>query len=70
MIIDTANGSSFLIGNNIFNTMYIEGGIIGFSGMLDHHSVHAQVAAVRERSSHRREHPAHGFVTALQGASG
>ena len=34
LVIDTAHGSSFLIGNNIFNTMYIEGGIIGFSGLL------------------------------------
>ena len=34
VIIDTANGSSFLIGNNIYNTMYVEGGIIGFSGIL------------------------------------
>lgn len=34
LVIDTANGSSFLIGNNIYNTMYLEGGIIGFSGLL------------------------------------
>jgi hypothetical protein len=36
LIIDTAAGSAFLIGNNIFNAMYIEGGIIGFSGLLTH----------------------------------
>jgi len=34
VIIDTASGSAFLIGNNIYNAMYIEGGIIGFSGIL------------------------------------
>ena len=36
VIIDTANNSAFLIGNNIYNTVYIEGGIIGFSGFLIH----------------------------------
>ncbi len=36
VVIDTASGSAFLIGNNIFNAMYIEGGIIGFSGLLTH----------------------------------
>jgi hypothetical protein len=34
VIINTAQGSAFLIGNNIVNTMYIEGGVIGFSGLL------------------------------------
>ena len=49
MIIDTAEGSSFLIGNNIFNTMYIEGGIIGFSGLLINMSGTPKTSAFHNR---------------------
>ncbi len=69
VVIDTAAGSSFLIGNQIFNTMYIEGGIIGFSGML------ITTATSPTSPPFQSKLPAPGstsigFVTALQGESG
>jgi hypothetical protein len=66
LIIDTANGSSFLIGNNINNTMYIEGGIIGFSGIL----VQAASAPASPPFQSTLGTNSQGFVTALQGESG
>ncbi len=66
VVIDTANGSAFLIGNNIYNTMYIEGGIIGFSGMLINTSGTPMSPPFETKISTDPQ----GFVTALQGASG
>ena len=69
LIIDTAHGSSFLIGNNIYNTMYIEGGIIGFSGLL------INTASTPSSPPFESKLPpagssSIGIVTALQGESG
>ncbi len=69
VIIDTASGSAFLIGNNIFNTMYIEGGIIGFSG------IRVTNASTPASPPFESKLPppgtsTTGFVTALQGESG
>jgi hypothetical protein len=66
VIIDTASGSSFLIGNNINNTMYIEGGFIGFSGILVHT---ASTPSSPPFESTLSSNPT-GTVTALQGQSG
>jgi hypothetical protein len=67
LVIDTANGSSFLIGNNINNTMYIEGGIIGFSGML---VTTASTPMPPAFSSRLNGASTFGFVVALQGETG
>ncbi len=66
MVINTAEGSAFLIGNNIFNTMYIEGGIIGFSGLLINVSGTPKSPPFTSTLTSGPQ----GFVTALQGASG
>jgi len=66
VVIDTASHSAFLIGNEINNTMYIEGGIIGFSGMLINVSGTPQSPPFETRLGSSSQ----GFVTALQGASG
>ena len=67
LIIDTANGSSFLIGNNIINVMYIEGGIIGFSGLL----INTDSTPMPPPFSTRLNGSGtQGFVVALQGESG
>ncbi len=69
VIIDTANGSSFLIGNNIYNTMYIEGGIIGFSGLLIN-TASTPMSPPFESKLPPTTSSANGFVTALLGESG
>jgi hypothetical protein len=69
LIIDTAAGSSFTIGNQIFNTMYIEGGIIGFSGLLVTTST-APTSPPFESKLPPTTSSTLGFVTALQGQSG
>jgi len=66
VIIDTSSGSAFLIGSSIFNTMYIEGGIIGFSGLLVNTSSVPTSPPFETRLGSNPE----GFVTALQGESG
>ena len=66
VIIDTAAGSSFLIGNAIFNTMYIEGGIIGFSGMLINTSTVPTSPPFQSRLTDNPQ----GYVTALLGETG
>ncbi len=71
VIIDTANGSSFLIGGNIFNTMYIQGGVIGFSGMLVNTATSPTSPLFETRlPTESSTTTSQGFVTALQGASG
>jgi hypothetical protein len=65
LVIDTANKSAFLIGNNIFNTMYLEGGIIGLSGLLITVSTIPQTPPVETTLANPE-----GSVTAIQGASG
>jgi hypothetical protein len=67
LVIDTANGSSFTIGNKIFNTMYIEGGIIGFSGLLITTSVSPTSPPFQSSLGTGNDM---GIVTALQGESG
>jgi hypothetical protein len=69
LIIDTAAGSSFLIGNQIFNTMYIEGGIIGFSGILVTTAV-SPMSPPFESTLPPAGSSSLGVVTALQGESG
>ncbi len=69
LVIDTANGSSFLIGNNIFNTMYIEGGVIGFSGLLITTSV-SPTSPPFESKLPPSGGTSMGVVTALQGETG
>ncbi len=69
LIIDTANQSAFLIGSNIFNTMYIEGGIIGFSGLLIHTST-TPTSPPFESTLPPAGQSTQGVVTALQGQSG
>jgi hypothetical protein len=66
VIIDTAAGSAFLIGSNIFNTMYIEGSVTGFSGLLINTST-APTSPPFE--NHIGAEPS-GFVTALGGETG
>jgi hypothetical protein len=66
VIINTASGSAFLIGGNIFNTMYIEGSVTGFSGLLINTST-APTSPPFE--NHVGAEPS-GFVTALGGATG
>jgi hypothetical protein len=69
LIIDTANGSAFLIGNQIFNTMYIEGGIIGFSGLLITTNTAPTSPPFQTRLPSSAS-SATGFVTALGGETG
>ncbi len=69
VIIDTANHSAFLIGNNIFNAMYIEGGIIGFSGFLIN-TASTPTTPPFESKLPPTTQSTQGFVTALQGQSG
>ncbi len=64
--IDTANGSSFLIGGNIFNTMYIEGSVTGFSGLL----INTATAPTSPPFENRIGENSAGFVTALGGETG
>ena len=66
LVINTAEGSAFLIGNGIFNTMYLEGGIIGFSGLLINVSGTPKSPPFESNLTNQ----ATGTVTALQGASG
>jgi hypothetical protein len=69
LVIDTATGSSFTIGNQIFNTMYIEGGIIGFSGLLITTSVSPMSPPFESKLPPAGVSSA-GLVTALQGETG
>jgi hypothetical protein len=69
VIIDTANNSAVLIGNNIFNTFYVEGGVIGFSHFL------VNTASTPKNPPFESTLPPagvspNGFVTALQDQSG
>jgi hypothetical protein len=66
VVIDTAANSAFLIGNNIFNTMYIEGGIIGLSGLLVNVSGTPKTPRIETAFTSQP----FGSVTVLQGASG
>ncbi len=69
LVIDTANGSAFLIGASIFNTMYIEGGVIGFSGLLIN-TGGTPTSPPFENRLPSSSASTTGFVTALLGASG
>ena len=69
LVIDTARGSAFLIGNQIVNTMYVEGGVIGFSG------IQITTASTPASPPFESKLPpsggsSAGFVTALQGETG
>jgi hypothetical protein len=64
--IDTANGSAFLIGGNIFNTMYIEGSVTGFSGLL----INTATAPTSPPFENRIGTETSGTVTALGGETG
>jgi len=69
VIISTAAGSAFTIGGSIFNAMYIEGGIIGFSGLLENtlsHPTTPPFSPVLPPSTT----PTQGLVIALLGESG
>ncbi len=63
------NGGAFLIGRSIDNTMYIEGGIIGFSRLLTNAAT-APTTPPLETKLPSNAGSANGFVTALGGASG
>jgi hypothetical protein len=67
VVIDTAAGSSFLIGNTIFNDVLVEGGIIGFSGFL---ITTATTPASPPFATRITVADNTGFLVALQGASG
>jgi len=69
VIINTASGSAFTIGGSIFNAMYIEGGIIGFSGLLENtlsHATNPPFSPVLPPTTT----PSQGLVIALLGESG
>jgi hypothetical protein len=67
LIINTASGSAFLIGNTIFNDVLIEGGIIGFSGLLINAATSPSSPPFATRLTGA---DSSGFVVALQGETG
>jgi hypothetical protein len=67
--IDTAHGSAFLIGDNIVNTMYIEGAFMGFSGILINTNTVPTSPPFENKLPPSTVSP-NGFVTALGGATG
>jgi hypothetical protein len=67
--IDTARGSAFLIGANIVNTMYVEGAVIGFSGLLINTNTVPTSPPFENKLPPSTVSP-NGFVTALGGATG